>query len=245
MNPAPPVTRSRIERPAYPGHLVALGCARGGQASPWCGNARKSQQSTAQRSAAQASTHRWGASAQIRSTRWAFGTTRRLSKLAAHSVGMPSSRPSRSSVGMFRTVRVTGAANTPLSTGIAAGRVITRKGRRPSPSISPHHTSRWRGSLTRALRRWRPGATPGQRRPRPPRGDPPVPVDDRLVVELVALESRNHLDPQRGPLPHGSRTPRSAMKRSSSLSRASGSRTAICSDFILQAYQSGIAFGMR
>jgi len=69
------------------------------------------QQSTAARRAWQASTMRTGSSEQTRSTRYAFGTTLRLSKEAAHSVGRPSSTLRRTSVGMPRTVRVIGAAN--------------------------------------------------------------------------------------------------------------------------------------
>jgi hypothetical protein len=64
-----------------------------------------------------------------------------LSKLATHSVGMPSSTPSRISLGMSRMVLVTGAASTLCRTGIAAVLVITRKGRRPTSSISPHQIS--------------------------------------------------------------------------------------------------------
>jgi hypothetical protein len=46
-----------------------------------------------------------------------------LSKLAAHAVGIPSSAPSASSVGIFRMVRLTGAASTLCRTGTAGDRV--------------------------------------------------------------------------------------------------------------------------
>lgn len=125
------------------------------------------QQSTAARSAAQASASRSPSRTHTRSTREAFGTTRRLSKLAAHSVGIPSSGPRDTSVGIFRTVRVTGAASTPLRTAIAADRVMTRNGRRPRFSISPHHTSPRRGSFTMAPPRSHLEATRARRPARP------------------------------------------------------------------------------
>lgn len=99
-----------------------------------------------------ASASRTGPRTHWRSTRCALGTTRRLSKLAAHSVGIPSSGPSRSSLGIIRTVRVIGAASNELRTGIAASRVMTRNGRRPTSATSPHQTSPRRGSVTRVLR---------------------------------------------------------------------------------------------
>jgi hypothetical protein len=102
-----------------------------------------------------------------RRTRCAFGTTRRLSKLAAHSVGMPSSGPNLSSVGIMRTVRVIGAASTALRTGIAASRVMTRNGRRPTSGSSPHQTSPRRGVVTTALLRSLGESTQGRRLPRP------------------------------------------------------------------------------
>ena len=49
-------------------------------------------------------------------------------------------------------VLVTGAQITLFSTAIAPDRVITKKGRRPTLSISPHHTSPQLGPFTRIPR---------------------------------------------------------------------------------------------
>jgi hypothetical protein len=103
-------------------------------------------------------------------SRWircAFRTTRRLSKLAAHSIGIPSSGPNLSSVGIMRTVRVIGAASTDLRTGIAASRVMTRNGRRPTSGSSPNQTSPRRGVVTKALQRLLDEVTRRRRLPRP------------------------------------------------------------------------------
>jgi len=50
-----------------------------------------------------------GAERALTRTRWDLGTTRKLSKLTAHSVGIPSSSANLTSVGIPRMVRVMGA----------------------------------------------------------------------------------------------------------------------------------------
>ena len=80
----------------------------------------------------QSSARRVGSSTVMREVSSAFGTVRRLSKLSAHSTGMPSAGPRGISVGMPLIVRVAGAMRTALSTPIAAGRVRMHPGRRPT-----------------------------------------------------------------------------------------------------------------
>ena len=77
----------------------------------------------------------------MRSTRSVLSMTVALSNESAHSSGMPSSRVSRTSDGMLRTVRVAGTTSTVRSTGMTSGRDITRNGRRPTFGASAHHTS--------------------------------------------------------------------------------------------------------
>jgi hypothetical protein len=68
------------------------------------------------------------------------------------SMPRPSSRPRRTSVGISRMVRVTGATISQVSAGTVSLRVTTRTGRRLS-SASAHQISAWRGWLTTAPRR--------------------------------------------------------------------------------------------
>jgi hypothetical protein len=118
---------------------------------------------------------------------------------------MPSSTPRPTSVGIPRTVRVIGATSTVLSTGIAAERLITRNGRRPTSSISPHQTSPRRGSLTKARPRSRPAM---KRRPIrvPPHWQecvdiPPGQLDRSLAVVPTPPRPRVRREQPR----HGSR----------------------------------------
>jgi len=128
---------------------------RGGQAA----------QPVARASATHTSCIRSPASRVMRSTSRAAGTVARLSSDTAHGSGIPSEASRGTSVGMPRTVRVTSATTTLLSTGSAASRVSTRAGRRPACGCSSHRTS---PRLTMALQR-----------PRAPRSRAPTPTRRR------------------------------------------------------------------
>jgi hypothetical protein len=143
----------------------------------------------------------------------AFGTTRRLSKVAAHSTGMPSSGPSMSSVGISLTVRVIGAARRDLRTGIAASRVITRKGRRPTSGSSPHQTSPRRGVVTTVLLRSLREVTRGRQLPRP--GGVAFAGSPRRSTDLSHAAARSGRSPQcpLAPPQPGSRTGHSGRDR--------------------------------
>jgi hypothetical protein len=99
----------------------------------------------------------------ISSVSCAFGTVRTLSSEIAHSRGMPSSGPSGTSLTSPRMRVVTGATTTLRSPGIAASRVRTHTGRRPSTSRSSQKIA---PRFTKALRG-------------PPRGRSPPPVGPR------------------------------------------------------------------
>lgn len=124
------------------------------------------QQSAAADQAAQSTARRSGARAPILRTSMALGNARALSTVAAHSVTSPSSRPRRTSVGIPRTVRVTGATKTVLSTSMAWSRVTTRYGRPFASGDSPHQISPCRGLLTTALGGWTRSRLPSRARPR-------------------------------------------------------------------------------
>ena len=188
---------------------------------------------------------RIGSSAHCRSTRYALATTRRLSKLATHSVGMPSLVPSRSSVGMSRIVRVTGAASTVFRTGIAAVRVITRKGRRPTSSISPHQISPRRGSVTTAPRQWRHASKRSLRQSRRRSAacaDSQPRSSDRLGVVDRAPQLPRYL---RAPLQLESRTPHGPQdhRGPGAVRREVARRSARLT--LAGAYRNGSQFGMR
>lgn len=76
----------------------------------------------------------------IRSVRNDFRTGWRLSKAATQDVDSPSLLLSGTSVGMLRTVRVTGAMTIHVSTEVASLRVTISTGRRLS-SASAHQIS--------------------------------------------------------------------------------------------------------
>lgn len=92
-------------------------------------------------SARQTSLIRWTDRRVIRVRNNSFGTSVRLSSESAHSPGMPSSASSRTSVGIRRIVRDAGTARSAFSNGIAACRVRTRNGRRPTSGCSTHQIS--------------------------------------------------------------------------------------------------------
>ena len=99
------------------------------------------QQSVATSSARQSSASLAGPRRVMRSVSSAFGTTPMLSRLSAHSSGIPSSAPSRTSVAMPRMRVVAGATSTPVRTAIAAWRVRMHAGRRPLCGCSIHQIS--------------------------------------------------------------------------------------------------------
>ncbi len=199
------------------------GLPQGKGQAPWRERScwSRPQQSTAMCSAAHASTSRAGSNAQMRPVRLAFGTPRRLSKLATHSDGIPSPGPSETSVGMLRIVRVTRAASTPFSTGMAADLVMTRKGRRCSRAVmastpartaaarlpeAPLATSASSGELLAELRRARAsgerfdvGVVVGTIDPmrRPPAGDPALTCSGRLPSRVAThdLKEGRHATP--------------------------------------------------
>lgn len=124
----------RVGDEAHAGGLEALSRAAPGRRT--C-----QSQPAAMSRAPHSSAKRAGGRRVMRSVRSALGTVTRLSKLKAHSAGMPSSRPRCTCVPIARSVRVAGATSTALSTGIAAWRVRMQPGRRPLPGSSYHHIS--------------------------------------------------------------------------------------------------------
>lgn len=68
-------------------------------------------------------------------------TVVRLSKLATHSRGRPSARPTGSWLGASRRIEEIGATTRVASTGIASSRVTTRTGRECASGASSHQTS--------------------------------------------------------------------------------------------------------
>ncbi len=105
-----------------------------------------SQQATAKRRARQASSSFSSESAPIRRSRRVRTTSWTWSKLATDGCSRPSSIVSSTSVGMPRTVAVTGAATTEWSRRMTLPRVMTTIGRILSPGRSANHTSPRRGS---------------------------------------------------------------------------------------------------
>jgi hypothetical protein len=108
-----------------------------------------------------------------------------LSRLRAHSAGIPSEVSSATSVGIPRTTRVAGTASTWLRTGRASSRVRIRNGRRPARGCSYHHTSP-RPTKVRGQRRVPPrpaGEAGHRRRCRSPRIGHPIRRE--LLAECV------------------------------------------------------------
>jgi hypothetical protein len=140
----------------------------------------------------------------ISSVSCAFGTVRILSSEIAHSRSMPSSGPSRTSLTSPRIRAVTSATTTLRSPGIAASRVRTQTGLRPSTSrssqkIEPRFTKALRGpprgrsplpSNPRARRTRRSRASPPHRNTPPVQSEPqPSPRSRRRFASPSARES--------------------------------------------------------
>jgi hypothetical protein len=119
----------------------------------WAGSRRRgriemrAQQSARARSVSQISLRR-GPSVPALSVSAERRIGSRLSKDAAHSTRRPSPGPSAISVGIPRTVRLTGAATTLFKTGTASDRVTIKYGRRLS-SASAHQISPCWGTFTK------------------------------------------------------------------------------------------------